>query len=102
MKKAHLQALQAEFENLKMNLTENIISDYFSRTLAILNQMKSSGEEMPGLKMIEKILRSLTLKFKHVMYSIEEAKDLDDLTVDELMGFLMVHDQRINKNIPTE
>ena len=101
VKKVRLQAVQAEFENLKMNPVENIL-DYFSRILAIVNQIKSNRAEMPELKVIEKILRSLTLKFEHGICSIEEAKDLINLTVDELMGFLMVYKQRINKNTPTE
>ena len=45
--------------------------------------MRDCGEDMPDVKIVEKILRSLTDKFNFVVCSIEESKDIDQLTVDE-------------------
>ena len=50
---------------------------------------------MPDVKIVEKILRSLTDKFNFVVCSIEESKDLDQLTVDELQASLLVHEQKV-------
>ncbi|XP_019462948.1 PREDICTED: uncharacterized protein LOC109361872 [Lupinus angustifolius] len=47
-----------------------------------------------GGKKIKKILRTLHPRFDHVVAVIEEAKDLDNLSVDELQGSLEVHEQR--------
>jgi hypothetical protein len=39
-------------------------------------------------------LRSLTDAFENVVCAIEESKDLNELSVDELAGSLMAHKQR--------
>ena len=46
---------------------------------------------------MEKILPSLTEKFNFVVCSIEESKDIDALTIDELHSSLIVHEQKFKK-----
>ena len=48
--------------------------------------------------MIEKVLRYLSTKFDVVVTAIEEAKDLKKMKVDELMGSLLSHEARIDRN----
>ena len=48
--------------------------------------------------MVEKILGSLANKFEHVVVAIEESKDLETLSIEELIGSLEVHEQRMEKN----
>ena len=50
---------------------------------------------MSNVKIVEKILRSLTDKFNFVVCSIEESKDIDQLIVDELQTSLLVHEQKV-------
>jgi hypothetical protein len=71
------------------------VSGYFARVMSIANDMRNCGEDMPDVKIIEKILRSLTEKFNFVVCSIEESKDIDKLTVDELQASLLVHEQKV-------
>jgi hypothetical protein len=63
-----------------------------------VNEMKRNGEKLEDVRVMEKILRSLTLKFEHVMTAIEESKDLETISAEELLGSLRVHEQRILKN----
>jgi gag-polypeptide of LTR copia-type len=44
--------------------------------------------------MVEKILRSLTDTFENMIYAIEESDNLTELSVDELVGSLLAHEQR--------
>lgn len=47
---------------------------------------------------MEKILRTLTEKFNYVIFSIEESKDIDALTVDELQSSLIEHEQKFYRS----
>ena len=69
--------------------------DYFSRTMAIVNKMQIHGDKMIDITIIKKILPSMTLKFNYVVCSIEVSKDLDELSIDKLQGFLLVHEKKI-------
>ena len=51
---------------------------------------------------VEKILRSMTPKFDYVVCSIEESKDIDTLTIDELQSSLIIHEQRMCSHVEEE
>jgi hypothetical protein len=94
VKRAQLQALRREFELLAMKEGEKV-DTFLGRTLAVVNKMKSNGETMEQSMVVSKILRSLTIKFNYVVCSIEESNDLSTLSIDELHGSLLVHEQRM-------
>ena len=94
VKRAQLQRLRRTFETLEMKSGEGV-SGYFARVMSIANDMRNCGEDMPDVKIVEKILRSLTEKFNFVVCSIEESKDIDKLIVDELQASLLVHEQKV-------
>ncbi|KAJ1438623.1 gag-polypeptide of LTR copia-type [Sesbania bispinosa] len=101
VKHAQLQALRKEFEILHMKEGESV-NDYFARTLTIANKMKANGENKGNVVVVEKILRSMTPKFDYVVCSIEESKDTDTLTIDELQSSLLVHEQRMTSHVEEE
>ena len=94
VKRAQLQRLRRDFEILEMKETENI-TEYFSRVLLVATDMRNLGEDMQDIKIVEKILRTLSEKFTYIVCSIEESKDIDSLTVDALQSSLLVHEQKI-------
>ncbi|KAL6333263.1 hypothetical protein AAG906_028446 [Vitis piasezkii] len=84
VKRAQLQALRRDFETLQMKDGESVTS-YCARTMEISNKMHFHGTKMKDVTIVEKILHSLTPKFDYVVCSIEESKDIDTFSLDELV-----------------
>ena len=97
IKRVRLQTLRRQYELLQMETTK-IIDVYINKVLALTNQMKSNGETHSEQAKVERILRSLTPGFEHVVAAIEEANDISKMTVRLLSGSLGAHEQRINNN----
>ncbi|CAM8913065.1 unnamed protein product [Rhodiola kirilowii] len=97
VKRAQLQKLRRTFETLEMKPGESI-TNYFGRVMCTANDMRNNGANMGDVKIVEKILRTLTEDFNYVVCSIEESKDIDLLSVDELQSSLLVHEQKVRKN----
>ena len=95
-KKVRLQTLKRQFELLQMEENEGI-GYFFNRLQVLANSMKGYGEKFTDLMLIEKVLRSLNPKFDHIVVAIEESKDLESMSIDELQGSLEAHEQRLQE-----
>ena len=91
-----LQSLIREFESFQMKEKENM-QECLSRISSTVQQMRTLGEEIKESQVVSKVLRSLTKKYDHVVVAIEESKDMETYTFDELKGSLHSHEERICK-----
>ncbi|XP_058211420.1 uncharacterized protein LOC131323584 [Rhododendron vialii] len=96
VKTIKLQSLRRDYENFKMKDSE-LLNDYFSRLMDVVNQMKTYGEDVATQKIVEKILINLPKKFDPIVAIIENTQDLANLSVKELMGSLKTFEQRLNR-----
>ncbi|XP_076938577.1 uncharacterized protein LOC143606821 [Bidens hawaiensis] len=90
VKRSMLQKLRRDFEVLEMKNNETI-PEYFGKVLTIAKQMRSNGEVIEDVKVVEKILRTLSEKYTYIVVSIEESKNVEEMTIDELQSSLLVH-----------
>ncbi|XP_039045100.1 uncharacterized protein LOC120184790 [Hibiscus syriacus] len=91
-----LQALRSEFELHRMQSGETIL-DFFSRTMVIISKMRTFDEKIEDVVVVEKSILSLKPKFNYMVCSIEESKDLDILSIDELQVSLLVHERKLEQ-----
>ena len=96
VKTIKLQTLRRDFENLKMKDVE-LLKDYFSRVVELVNQMKIHGEEIEDKRIVEKILISLPKKYDSIVNVVEQTKDLATLSVEELMGAIKAFEERMSR-----
>ncbi|KAL4581072.1 hypothetical protein LXL04_017280 [Taraxacum kok-saghyz] len=101
VKRAQLQRLRRDFETLEMKGGETV-TDYLGRVMVISNDMRNAGEDMSDVKIVEKVLRTMTESFNFVVCTIEESKDIDTMTVDELQSSLLIHQQKIRRKTNEE
>eukprot|EP00253_Pinus_taeda_P003603 PITA_03603 len=70
------------------------VAKYFLRIDEIANCMKSLGEEIKEVVLVEKVLRSLSSKFDSKVSAIEEKQNLQSLTMSQLHGILTAYEMR--------
>ncbi|KAK2968736.1 hypothetical protein RJ640_014012 [Escallonia rubra] len=92
-----LQTLRRDIENIKMKDSETI-QVYYARLKEIVNQMRAYGENISDKKVVEKIVISLTEKYDSIVAAIEESKNLETLSVAELIGSLEAHEKRLSRS----
>ncbi|KAK2392639.1 putative mitochondrial protein [Trifolium repens] len=93
VKKVKLQALKRQYELLQMKGDEKI-SDYFTRLVTLTNQMKNCGSNLEEQETVEKVLRTLTSRFDHIVVTIEETKDLSEVKLEDLQSTLEAHEMK--------
>ncbi|XP_051127817.1 uncharacterized protein LOC127249167 [Andrographis paniculata] len=96
--KVRLQTLRGNFERLVMKECE-LVEEYFNRVLVVVNQLKRYDQKINDIQVIEKILQSLAPKFDYVVTTIEELKDLEELSVDQLLGSLQAYEERMRTRV---
>jgi hypothetical protein len=79
---------------------EENVAAYLLCVDEIVNTIRGLGETVAEPMIVKKVLRSLPLIFDAKVSAIEEMKDLDQLTMDELHGILTAYEMRIEKEKP--
>ncbi|XP_057418719.1 agamous-like MADS-box protein AGL19 [Lotus japonicus] len=93
---SRLQLLTTQLENLKMKEDETV-SEFHMRVRDMANASFALGEQMSEEKLVRKILRSLPKRLDMKVTTIEEAEDIGNIKVDELIGSLQTFEMSLNE-----
>jgi hypothetical protein len=99
VKEAKLQTYRGQFEQLKLKEDENIPA-YFLRVDEIVNEIIGFGEEIEESIIVQKVLRSLPMRFNPKILTLEERLDLNSIIMDELHGIFTSYEMRNEQENP--
>jgi hypothetical protein len=93
VKSTKIQTYRGQFEQLKMKEDENIAT-YFLRVDETVNTILGLGEEIKESIIVQKVLRSLPMRFDPKISALEERADLNSIIMDELHGIFTAYEMR--------
>ncbi|GAV88004.1 DUF4219 domain-containing protein/UBN2 domain-containing protein, partial [Cephalotus follicularis] len=85
-----------DYEMFTMNENEDIKSMFF-RFTNIINALQDLDKTYSNSEMVRKILRCLQKSWMPKVTAIEEAKNLNILPLEDLLGSLMTHELSVQK-----
>ena len=91
-----MQILRRDFESLSMKDSETVDS-FYTRVVALKNQLKSHGEDIEYQRVVEKILRSIPPRFESLVVTLEEDKYMTMFTISELQASLINHEHKLSR-----
>ncbi|KAG6500592.1 hypothetical protein ZIOFF_040440 [Zingiber officinale] len=90
--------LRREFELIRMMEVE-AVKDFVDRLMKVVNQIRLLGESMPDARVVEKVLVSLPEKFESKISSLEDSRDLLQISIVELVNSLQAVELRKENRI---
>jgi hypothetical protein len=73
---------------------EENIAAYFLRVDETVNEIIGLGEEIEESVILQKVLRSLPMRFNPKISSLEERSDIKSISMDELHGIFTTYKMR--------
>ncbi|KAI3788194.1 hypothetical protein L2E82_00924 [Cichorium intybus] len=94
VKTARIQTLKAEFEALSMKESEGV-DEFAVKVSNIVSTMRTLGDNVDESYVVKKLLRAVPTKFLQIASTLEQFGDLDKMTVEEVIGRLKAHEERM-------
>ena len=94
VKDSKVRILENDYEMFKMKPNESIV-EMFTRFTDVVNGLEGLGKRVSEQDKVSKILRCLPPKWNSKTEAIEEAKNLKELHLEELIGSLMTYEMKI-------
>lgn len=94
VKIARIQTLKAEFEALNMKESE-AVDEFAVKVSNIVSTMRTLGDTVEESYVVKKLLRAVPPKFLQIASTLEHFGNLDEMTVEEVIGRLKPHEERM-------
>jgi hypothetical protein len=99
VKEAKFQTYRRHFEQLKMKENENIVA-YILRVDETVNAILGLGEQIKEYVIVQKVLRSIPMRFDPEISTLKEREDLNSISMDELHGIFTTYEMRTEQENP--
>jgi len=86
-----------KYELFEMGDKETVMEMYTCFT-HIINELKSLGKSFTTEKLVRKILRFLPQSWEAKLTAIQDAKDMNKISLDKLIGNLQTYELRTTLN----
>lgn len=96
VRESRLQLLTTRFETFMMQGDETI-SKFVSKLGDIADETFALGEEYPEVKLVKKVLKSLSERFAVKVAAVEKAKDTNTIKLLKLLGSLQTFELYLNQ-----
>ncbi|XP_070035276.1 uncharacterized protein [Nicotiana tomentosiformis] len=93
IKRSRIELLMRNYEIFSMKESEPI-QDMMTRFTIIINKLKSLGNVFTSEELVSKVLRILPASWESKVSAIQEAKELDKISLDELVENLKTNEMR--------
>lgn len=100
VKKAKAQTLRAELESMTMKETEQL-DDFCARLSGVVTNIRALGEVVKETYVVKKMMRAVPTKFLQIASAIEQFGNLDTMSVEEIVGSLKAHEERLKGQTET-
>ncbi|XP_070016969.1 uncharacterized protein [Nicotiana sylvestris] len=97
VKQSKIDMLTTKYELFRMK-DDEFIHDMHTRFTSIINELHSLGDVISINKLVRKILSVLPGYWERKVNAITKAKDLQNLTMDELIGNLKTYEMKRKKD----
>ena len=94
VKKARLQTMRCQYEQLAMGEDEAVV-DFTAKVTKVANDIRSIGKSLPEGEVIQKLLRVALEKFDSVTSSMDQFMNLDELYLEEVIGSRVVLEEKL-------
>lgn len=94
VRKAKAQTLKCEFEALCMKETEEL-DEFHLKLSNLVTNIRALGEKVEEAYVVKKLLRAVPSKFLQITSAIEQFGNLEDMSVEEIVGSLKAHEERL-------
>ncbi|KAI5328619.1 hypothetical protein L3X38_028016 [Prunus dulcis] len=74
------------------------LSAYLTKLFDLINQMRSYGEDLARVRIVQKLLISLPLAYDSICYVIEHSKDLDEIKIQEVVASFKSFELRLDRH----
>ncbi|KAK2975176.1 hypothetical protein RJ640_000103 [Escallonia rubra] len=91
VRETKINMLVQPYEAFTLKENESV-NEMYSRFTLIVNKLKLLGKVYPKNEMVRKVLRSFPKRWEVKVTVIQEARDLNVLKLEELLGSLMTHE----------